>query len=205
MCGCSSTCFITAPRLCCPAAQAGALLAIKYQRSSWKSGQPLCLCFSCSNCSTGQPGTETPEGSPLPLEWTLLSTWLDLRRGYILLLRAINRVNYSRCKQSLTWVTPSPSQQLGVEGKHLLADEGPCITASCALSPSCHTLSQMLYSCASVTSQLRGCSCPNVCLMGIFFFTTSLCTFWSSLTARVALQSWVSSRPWVNLVLSAFT
>lgn len=52
-------CFISAPRLCCPAAQAGALLFIRHQRSSWcwKSGQLLCHSFSLSNYSIAQQDT----------------------------------------------------------------------------------------------------------------------------------------------------
>lgn len=53
--------FIPAPHLCCPAAQASMLLLMKCQRSRWfwKSGQLLCLIFSCSNYPIAQQETHS--------------------------------------------------------------------------------------------------------------------------------------------------
>lgn len=80
----------------------------------------------------------TPEG--LPLEQDPLSVLLDLKRGYVLLLRAINLVNYSRCKQPLTWATPSPAAAAGGGGgaSFWLMKSHESLPAACCPLPGLH-------------------------------------------------------------------
>ena len=129
---------------------------------------------------------------------------LDLKSGYVFLLRAINLANYSRCNQPLTCITPSPpTAGGGGGGKSFSWWRAWNHCQLCSILQ--HTPSQMFYSHALASYYFRGCSYSNVWLRGIYSsLITALCIFWRFLATQMVLHLQVSSGPWANLVLNIF-